>query len=278
MSASTRWSLSPIDRLPQQRGLAWEMCIERFFAHTQFGREIVSSSHPEIHGARNAGPPRRRIRWRTVFSVRWHWLAWLCEVILSAYPMETHLVSSVSMSPARPSLFGLLEEDFPIRPTTFCSPDFARIGWNGPAVESNAPVPRHATANAFSSHEINPLPGADRRPARHRHSTRHGRHAVRRSAQPRDQPRGRPSTLPSSASTHNLHAHPELSFMEVKTAALVAGELRRLGFCGNGESRQAPAWSACSPTGRDRRCSSARTWTDCRSKKTRVCLTPARTS
>ncbi|MSU60858.1 MAG: amidohydrolase [Pedosphaera sp.] len=28
----------------------------------------------------------------------------------------------------------------------------------------------------------------------------------------------------------NLHAHPELSFMEVKTAALVAGELRRLGF------------------------------------------------
>ena len=29
--------------------------------------------------------------------------------------------------------------------------------------------------------------------------------------------------------TH-LHAHPELSFMEVKTAALVAGELRALGF------------------------------------------------
>jgi len=28
----------------------------------------------------------------------------------------------------------------------------------------------------------------------------------------------------------NLHAHPELSFMEVKTAALVAGELRKLGF------------------------------------------------
>ncbi len=28
----------------------------------------------------------------------------------------------------------------------------------------------------------------------------------------------------------NLHAHPELSFMEVKTAALVAGELRTLGF------------------------------------------------
>src|SRR5678816_4665684 len=28
----------------------------------------------------------------------------------------------------------------------------------------------------------------------------------------------------------NLHAHPELSFMEVKTAALVAGELRGLGF------------------------------------------------
>jgi amidohydrolase len=28
----------------------------------------------------------------------------------------------------------------------------------------------------------------------------------------------------------NLHAHPELSFMEVKTAALVAGELRALGF------------------------------------------------
>lgn len=28
----------------------------------------------------------------------------------------------------------------------------------------------------------------------------------------------------------NLHAHPELSFMEVKTAALVAGELRSLGF------------------------------------------------
>ncbi len=28
----------------------------------------------------------------------------------------------------------------------------------------------------------------------------------------------------------NLHAHPELSFMELKTAALVAGELRRLGF------------------------------------------------
>lgn len=28
----------------------------------------------------------------------------------------------------------------------------------------------------------------------------------------------------------NLHAHPELSFMEVKTAALVANELRRLGF------------------------------------------------
>lgn len=28
----------------------------------------------------------------------------------------------------------------------------------------------------------------------------------------------------------NLHAHPELSFMEVKTAALVAGELRQLGF------------------------------------------------
>lgn len=28
----------------------------------------------------------------------------------------------------------------------------------------------------------------------------------------------------------NLHAHPELSFMEVKTAALLAGELRRLGF------------------------------------------------
>lgn len=28
----------------------------------------------------------------------------------------------------------------------------------------------------------------------------------------------------------NLHAHPELSFMEVKTAALMAGELRRLGF------------------------------------------------
>ncbi len=27
-----------------------------------------------------------------------------------------------------------------------------------------------------------------------------------------------------------LHAHPELSFMEVKTAALVAGELRKLGF------------------------------------------------
>lgn len=28
----------------------------------------------------------------------------------------------------------------------------------------------------------------------------------------------------------NLHAHPELSFMEVKTATLVAGELRKLGF------------------------------------------------
>src|SRR4029434_6896841 len=28
----------------------------------------------------------------------------------------------------------------------------------------------------------------------------------------------------------NLHAHPELSFMEVKTAAFVAGELRALGF------------------------------------------------
>ena len=28
----------------------------------------------------------------------------------------------------------------------------------------------------------------------------------------------------------NLHAHPELSFMEVKTAALIAGELRALGF------------------------------------------------
>jgi hippurate hydrolase len=28
----------------------------------------------------------------------------------------------------------------------------------------------------------------------------------------------------------NLHAHPELSFMEQKTAALVAGELRKLGF------------------------------------------------
>ncbi len=28
----------------------------------------------------------------------------------------------------------------------------------------------------------------------------------------------------------NLHAHPELSFMEVRTAALVAGELRSLGF------------------------------------------------
>jgi hippurate hydrolase len=28
----------------------------------------------------------------------------------------------------------------------------------------------------------------------------------------------------------NLHAHPELSFMEIKTAALVAGELRSLGF------------------------------------------------
>ena len=28
----------------------------------------------------------------------------------------------------------------------------------------------------------------------------------------------------------NLHAHPELSFMEAKTAALVAGELRALGF------------------------------------------------
>ncbi len=28
----------------------------------------------------------------------------------------------------------------------------------------------------------------------------------------------------------NLHAHPELSFMEVKTAGLVAGELRKLGF------------------------------------------------
>ena len=28
----------------------------------------------------------------------------------------------------------------------------------------------------------------------------------------------------------NLHAHPELSFMEVRTAALVAGELRALGF------------------------------------------------
>ena len=28
----------------------------------------------------------------------------------------------------------------------------------------------------------------------------------------------------------NLHAHPELSFMEVKTAALVAGEWRKLGF------------------------------------------------
>ena len=28
----------------------------------------------------------------------------------------------------------------------------------------------------------------------------------------------------------NLHAHPELSFMEEKTAALVAGELRKLGF------------------------------------------------
>jgi hippurate hydrolase len=28
----------------------------------------------------------------------------------------------------------------------------------------------------------------------------------------------------------NLHAHPELSFMEVKTAAFVAGELRSLGF------------------------------------------------
>src|SRR5688572_784394 len=28
----------------------------------------------------------------------------------------------------------------------------------------------------------------------------------------------------------NLHAHPELSYMEVKTAALVAGEWRALGF------------------------------------------------
>ena len=28
----------------------------------------------------------------------------------------------------------------------------------------------------------------------------------------------------------NLHAHPELSFMEEKTAALVAGGLRKLGF------------------------------------------------
>ena len=28
----------------------------------------------------------------------------------------------------------------------------------------------------------------------------------------------------------NLHAHPELSFMEVKTAAFLAGELRTLGF------------------------------------------------
>src|SRR5687768_13917212 len=28
----------------------------------------------------------------------------------------------------------------------------------------------------------------------------------------------------------NLHANPELSFMEVKTAAFVAGELRALGF------------------------------------------------
>ncbi len=28
----------------------------------------------------------------------------------------------------------------------------------------------------------------------------------------------------------NLHTHPELSFMEKKTAALVAGEMRALGF------------------------------------------------
>src|ERR1041384_7203572 len=66
----------------------------------------------------------------------------------------------------------------------------------------------------------------------------------------------------------NLHAHPELSFMEVKTAALVAGELRKLGLTAT-EKVGNTGGVGVLPTGPGPRCSSARTWMGCRSRRTR---------
>ena len=70
-----------------------------------------------------------------------------------------------------------------------------------------------------------------------------------------------------------LHAHPELSFQETKTAALAASKLKELGYEVS-KGLVGPASSASCETAKARPCSRGLTWTRFPLRKTPVCLTP----
>lgn len=60
----------------------------------------------------------------------------------------------------------------------------------------------------------------------------------------------------------DLHAHPELSFQEVRTAGIVAARLREQGWDVT-EGWAEPVSSASSPRATARWCCSVPTWTHC---------------
>src|SRR5918998_4626783 len=72
----------------------------------------------------------------------------------------------------------------------------------------------------------------------------------------------------------DIHAHPELSMQERRTAGIAAAWLRQQGYEAT-EGSAAPAWSGCCATGTGRRCCCAPTWTPCRSRRAPACPMPA---